>query len=331
MSNTATLLSRRKVLQVSTETDKGTLVTGATSVLAYDPMIQLTDSTQTRQPSGQALGHFPAVPGEQAGSCSFKAEMRGDGSGGWDVGLEKCLQACGFAQSSEVMTVSNSVSAMKTITIGMHEDGLYKQLHGCMGNVKLVGEFGKQLFLEFSFSGVWNAPTDVGIATPTVTTQKPMRLRRVGWTIDGSYLPYISTFSLDLGNVISPIEDISKTQALLHYLITERDPVITMDSLAETVANYDAFGLWLAGTESVLSMMFDNGTDRLVIDAPKLQHRAPQEGDRDGKLTHEYTAQLNVSNPAVGGDELVLTVSAGGSASASVSSSVSSSPSSSAS
>lgn len=329
MSNVATLLSRRKVLQVSTETAKGTLKAGTTHVLVYDPVMQPVDDTQTRQPSGKALGNFPSMPGARAGTCNFKAEMRGDGSGGWDTGIEKCLQACGFSQASEVITPVSAVTTMKTITIGMHEDGLYKQLHGCMGNVKFTGEFGKQLFLEFTFSGVWNAPTDVALPTATISTEKPMRLRSVIWTIDGRYMPYVSTFSLDMGNSVSPIEDISKAQGILNYVITGRDPVITLDALAELVAEYDAFGKWLAGTEAALSMVFSSdGIDLLTLAVPKLQHRAPQEGDRDGKLTHEYTAQLNVSDHDTGDDELSLTVSSGSSASSSPSSTPSVSPSS---
>ena len=330
MANTQVLLSRRKVLQITTESTKGTKIAGATHVLAYDPVMQLADSTQTRQPSGAALGNFPAVPGELVGTCSFKAEMRADGSAGWDTGIEKCLQACGFSQAAEVITPESSIATMKTITIGLHEDGIYKQLHGCMGNVRFTGEFGKQLFLEFDFSGVWNAPTDVALPTATISTIKPMRLRNVIWTIDGSYMPYVSTFTLDMNNKVSAIEDISKSQAVLHYVITDRDPTITFDALAEKIANYDAFGKWLAGTEAALSMKFDDGTDKLTLAIPKLQHRAPQEGDRDGKLTHEYTAQLNVSDHDTGDDELSLTVSlssssASASPSASVSASVSSS------
>ena len=311
MASRDILLSRRKVLQVSLEADKGTLVAGATHVLAFDPVMQFNDATQTRQPTGAALGHFPAAPGERVGTCNFRAEMRSDGSAGWDIGLEICLQACGFAQAGDVIPPANTLATMKTITIGLHEDGLYKQLHGCMGNVRLTGEFGKQLFLEFEFSGVWNAPTDVAVPSATITAVKAMRLETVVWTIDdGAHTPLISNFTIDMGNSVTPVEDISQAEGVLYYAITDRDPVFTCDSLAELVATYDAFGKVLTADESALSMVFGDGTDDLTLAAPKLQHRAPQEADRDGKLSNEYTAQLNVSAHNAGGDELSLTVAA---------------------
>ena len=125
MTNAAALLTRRKVVQVSTETTKGTLVAGATHVLVYDPVMQLNDSTQSRQPSGSALGNFPAVSGERVGTFNCKAEMRGDGSGGFDIGLEMLLIACGFSQSSEIITPVSSVSTMKTVT---EREGKIKEL-----------------------------------------------------------------------------------------------------------------------------------------------------------------------------------------------------------
>jgi len=318
MANAATKLGRVKVLQVSLETEKGTLVAGATHVLAFEPVMQLTDSTQSREPSGAALGHFPAVSGERVGTCTFRTELRavsGAATAAIDAGLAILLQACGFGLTAgppNVFAPVSSVAAMKTITIGMHEGGgdnpnsMYKQLHGCMGNVRISGEFGKPVFFEFDFSGVWNPPTTVAVPTATINTQLPIRAAAVTFTI-GSYNPLISTFNLDMGNKITPVEDIQKAQGVTFYVITGRDPVITMDALAELIAYYDAYGLWLVGTEAALSMAFTNGTRGLTLAAPKLQHRAPQEGDRDGKLTEEITAQLNVSDHDTGNDELTLT------------------------
>tara|TARA_Y100000310_G_C20698921_1_gene827863 strand:+ start:2650 stop:3672 length:1023 start_codon:yes stop_codon:yes gene_type:complete len=338
MANVATMLTRRKIVQVSIEATKGTyLMDTPIHVLAMDPVIQLTDSTQQRQPSSIALGNYKASPGEQIGTCNMRVEMRGDGAADWDNGLEALLQACGFSLSSKVLSPVSAVSSMKTVSLAVYEDGIIKRLAGAMGNVRFTGEFGKQVFAEFEFTGVWKAPTDkaITLASPTINSQLPMRLANSSFSLAGAtYTPYISTITIDMGNTVSMVEDITQNEGVLHAVITERNPVITMDAQAETIANYDAFGLWLAGTEAAFSLIIHNGTDQITIAAPKLQHQAPQEGDRDGKLTHEYTAQCNISTLNTGNDELTMTAatysavassSPSSSTSASVSSSISSS------
>ncbi len=338
MANAAVKLTRRKVVQIGIENIKGTIVTPNLHVFAYDPVIQASDTNQTRQPSGAALGNFPAVQGEQVGTATLRTEFRsalaGDNTRDIDPGLSALLQACGYTLSpsaNDQFNLQSNVSLMKTITVGMWEDGMYKRLHGCMGNLRITGEFGKPLMAEVDLSGVWTNQPDAVLPTASVNTRMPYRLRGVDFTLAGGvYTPRISTFTIDLGNTVTMVEDISKAQGVSHYVITGRDPVITMDALAEARSNYDVFALWLAETEAAMSMKFmDNvGIRGITIYAPKMQHRAPQEGDRDGKLTHEITAQLNVSDHDTGNDELSLTAVWEGSASSSPSSTPCSSPSS---
>ncbi len=338
MANATVKLTRRKVVQIGIENVKGTAVTPKVHVLAYDPVIQPADTNQTRQPSGAALGNFPAVQGERIGTVTLRTEFRSALAGGVgrdvDPGVSALLQACGFKLSpaaNDQFSLESNVSLMKTITVGMWEDGMYKRLHGCMGNPRITGEFAKPLMLEVDLSGVWTNLPDAALPTASVNTRMPYRLRGVTFTLgSGTYTPRISTFTIDMGNTVTMVEDITKSQGVSHYVITGRDPVITMDALAEARSNYDVFALWLAETEAAMSMKFmDNvGIRGITIYAPKMQHRAPQEGDRDGKLTHEITAQLNVSDHDTGGDELMLTAVWEGSASSSPSSTPCSSPSS---
>ncbi len=338
MANAATLLARRKVVQVSIETTKGTyLMDSPIHVLAMEPVMQLTDSTQQRQPSAIALGNYKASPGEQVGTFNMRCEMRGDGAADWDIGLVALLQACGFSLATKVLSPVSAVSVMKTLSIAYYEDGLFKRMAGAMANVRFTGEFGKQCYAEFEFMGVWKAPIDkaISLANPTISNELPMRFANASFTLAGAtYTPYISTMTIDMGNNVVMVEDITQNEGVLHAVITERNPIITMDAQAELVANYDAFGKWLSGDEAAFNLIINNGTDQITISAPKFQHQAPQEGDRDGKLTHEYTGQCNISTLATGNDELVMTAATyaaipSSSASASVSSSVSASVSSS--
>lgn len=320
MAHADPFLGRRRVVQVSLESTKGGLVTGATHILCYEPEINPTDDTQLRQASGSALGNFASVVGARVGTCRLRTEVRavsGAATAALDAGILIMLQGCGFTLTAgppNVLAPTNNCSAMKTITIALNEGeagtvtGRLKQLTGCMGNARIIISFGKPLMLECDFTGVWNAPSAQDLPTAVINTQLPFRSAGVTFTLGGSYTPRIPEAVIDLGNKITMVEDISQAAGVLHAVITDRDPTMTMSKDSDLIANYDPYALWLAGTEAALSMAFTNGTRGITIAAPKLQHRAPQTPSGTERLKDDITAELNVSDLDTGGDELTLTV-----------------------
>jgi len=302
----APLGSRRKIILVSQETTKGTAVAGATHVMVFEPTINPEDTFQQRQPSGSSAGNAAGVVGERKGTCSFRAELRSDGVDALDAGLAILLQACGLKLTGSVYAPTSGVADQKTCTIDVYEDGLMKRIFGAMGNVKISGEYGKIVSLEFEFQGIWSAPTDVALPSPSISARIPLRLAAATLTI-GAYTPKISKFELDFQANVVQREDVTQASGLLHFLAAGRDPQVSMDMEADVVATHDAYGIWLAGTEAALSLLVTDGTVNITIAAPKLQYRQVAEGDRDGKLTHDLTGQANVSSAD---DEVTITTAA---------------------
>lgn len=301
-------LGRRRIIQVKLEAAKGTALEGDTHVLVYDPIINPEDTFQTRQPSGRSAGNAPGVVGEHKGKCTFKTELRSDGVNALNAGLEILLQCCGMKLAASVYKPCTAVTDQKTCTIDVYEDGLMKRLYGAMGTYNIAGEYGKQVFLELDFSGIWSAPTDVALPTPALAAQLPIRMASGVFTI-GAETPKISTFGLNPNNEVVQREDITTASALAHYLVAGRDPQVTMDMEAESVADHDAYGLWLAGTEAALSLLLTDGTVNVTIAAPKVQYKQVAAGDRDGKLTHDLTGQCN-TNADAGDDDFSITTAA---------------------
>jgi hypothetical protein len=231
-------------------------------------------------------------------------EMMGSGSA---VTLDPCLaallQCCGFKLATGVYAPCHPVD-QKTCTISVHQDGTLKQLHGCAGNVKIEGEWGKPAYANFDLKGIWQAPTDVALPAVSLPTVVAPPVKACTFTLDG-VTPYIPGFSFDMGAKVEARESIAAPEGVLHYYVADRDPVITLSPEAQTVAAYDWFGKWTAYTQLAFSLLVGSATNnKFTLAAPKLQIRSPKEGDRNGRLVHEIDC-LCCTN--AGDDEVTIT------------------------
>lgn len=303
-----TLCSRRKIIKLKLETTKGTGATVDLYVLAFDAMTNTAGEWIQRQPGSKFLGNIAGMPGDLAGQMTFRVEMRGDGVAAvFDDGLEACMQACGYKLAGAVYSPTSDISAQQCITLQLYEDGIMKKLIGAMGNVSISGVFGQQMFADFTFSGVWQAVTDVALPTASYSSTIPPTLKSTTFTCPAGTTPFVANVTVDLQAVVTAVEDISKAGGISHYVITDRDPIITIDSQADLVATNDVYGAWLAGTEIAFSLLVGGtANNKFTIAAPKFQYREIAGGDRDGKLLHEATGQCNASS---GDDEITITCS----------------------
>ncbi|OQA02129.1 MAG: hypothetical protein BWY71_00133 [Planctomycetes bacterium ADurb.Bin412] len=304
-----TLLSRKKTIRTLQETTKGTAVTSNIEVMAYDVKIGPDSEFIARRPGGSFFGNTAqGVLGLRTGTCAFRSEMRGTGSDTMDLGLANLLLGCGFAVSAQTYTLSSVLATQKCLTLTVWEDGVKKILSGCMGNLKLSGEVGKTMDCNFEFKGNWAAPTDEAMPSVTPNTQLPPILKAGTLTIGGTAVQ-ISKFELDLGNTVEYRQDVNAATGNAHAIITDRDVTVSMDPEAKLVATHDFYGLWLAGTEAALSLVFTSpGADKFTLTLPKLQYKEVQPGDRGGLYIYDINAQANAS--ATGDDELSLVVAA---------------------
>jgi len=304
-----TLLSRRKIVKVALETvAKGTAAVTTTYILAFDAEMKPAGDWIQRQPGSKFLGNIAGMPGNLGATCTFRAELRGNGaSANFDAGVAACLQGCGLKLATATYTPDSDIADQQTISIDLYEDGLLKQMIGAMGTVRFSGVFGQQMFAEFEFSGVWQAPTDVALATASYAATISPTLKSTTFTCPAGFTPFTANVGVDLQNTVSAVEDISKAGGISHYVITERDPIITLDSQADLVATNSVYAAWLAGTEVAFSLLVGGtSNNKFTIAAPKLQYREVSPGDRDGKLLHEVTGQCNASS---GDDELTIVCS----------------------
>ena len=312
------MLMRRRVMAAKIEVTPGT----AESLAAGDAAFNVFESTMNPERDfeeriGQGvMSPLPGTLGAKGGTASFKVELSGSGS----VGTPTPAWASVFLPAvGMVSTVSNvyhpeskhpeSPSAnTKTLTIAVYEDGKHKMLRGAMGTAVITFTAGKPVMVEFTFTGIWVAPSDVALLAPDYPSVIPPRFVSAGVTI-AAWSPKIAELAIDLGNEVALREDANDPSGFCTAIISTRRIIGTLNPEASLVAENDQDAIWDAGTEQALAIALGGSSangNTVAIAAPKLQWSNVQEGERNGAVTDELEFQLNRSADA-GDDELTIT------------------------
>jgi hypothetical protein len=304
------LLTRIRSLQVEIEAVQGTLIDSSpVDVGVFELITDPEDAFVQRQMSGAVLGNTaPGVlEGTFAGVASFKCELRGDGSQGFDAGLAILLQGCAQDKSLEVLTPKSLPASQKTLTMTFYENGNKKRLIGAMGTAKLAPEDGR-LVWSFEFKGVWQAPVVGALPGPAYSTRKPFSWGSASnvFSLDSESL-LISTFEFDLGNEVVAVMENGR---VLYYIVSDRTSTLTCDPQTELVSGYDLYGKWRAGTEMPVSLAISDGTDKFTLAASKFQYTEVKQGEREKIQIDDITGQFNIVTIATGDDEYSMTMAA---------------------
>lgn len=307
------LLKRIRTMAAKTESTIGTAesLTAAEGVYnAYDVMLQAEIEVEQREAQG-SFNYLPGVPGARGGKMTFKTDMGWDGAD-MPTWASVLLPACGFVESTQVYTPRSEApgSNVKTATIACYVDGVLKVLAGAVGTFKINATAGKIVYIEWEFTGVWQAPTDVAIIAPTYPTDIPIRFGSATITY-AAVEQCVENFTFDAGNEVILRECPDTAAGFKSGLIVSRYPMININPEAQLVATEDRFGDWIAGTESAFSCAFDGPTGlvsngSVTVAAPKAQIFNVQEADRNKLVTDEVELMCN-KNGATADQEVSIT------------------------
>ncbi|MDP9175614.1 MAG: hypothetical protein M3O30_17360 [Planctomycetota bacterium] len=296
------LLKERRVLAAKTEVTWGTpiaLTSGTDGVInAYDVMVD-GDIQPNKRVAAGAFGRLASNVGAYSGTAKFKVEAVGSGTPGtppaWATVL---LPACGMVNTAGTFTPVSAASAQSAITLANLSDGSRKMLAGSMGKWSYNGQDGEISYFEFEFKGVWQPVTDVAMFTPQFSTVIPPRFAGVSLTL-GAYSPIFSKLTLDYGNVVDLRQNADAGSGYQSAVIVGRETTGSIDPEQTLVANYDAFGAWLAGTTAAMSFTIGSGGTGFTINVPVTQYEDIKEGDRNKKVTSQikFGAKQNGSTP----------------------------------
>ena len=312
------MIKRRRVLAAKIESTIGTAETLAAADAAfniYEPMIQCTVEMEQRQGQG-GFGMLPSVAGGRIGVATFRTYLEWDGTATEPSWADTFFPACGWVKTGQVYTPRTEApgSNVKTLTIGLYQhDGssgtVFKSISGAVGSFVVNLLTGRPSFIDWTFTGVWQEPTNETLITPTYPTALPLRF--AGGLAEWNDVNLcIESATINSGNEVIMRECPTTVAGYISAFITNRVPTISVNPEAATIAAQNRWSAWLASTEQALELDVDGPTNSVLsFDAPKAQIINNQEADRNGMVTDDIEFQCN-KNGATHDQELSITFTA---------------------
>ena len=213
------LLTRKRVIAVLKESTAGTYNApqAANCLLVRD--LNITPQQSDVVSRDLVRPYFGASEQLQANTrveCTFSVEMAGIGqnaAGNEDAdnapNFGECLEACGFTaettDDAKRLYTPNSLDST-TVSILYNIDGVQHTVKGAKGTFSISCSVGEIPTFDFTFTGVYIAPSDATALTPSYQKQAtPLLFNNTNtgtFKIFGETGLQMSNFSLDLGNEV---------------------------------------------------------------------------------------------------------------------------------
>ena len=197
-------------------------------------------------------------------------------------------------------------ASFDSASIYFNNDGVLHVITGARGTFVLNAEVGEIPTIEFTMTGIYNAPTDTAAPATTYTNQATPLIFKAGSTTAFSILGYsgcLMSLELDMANEIVYRELVGCDKSVL---ITNRATEGTCMIEAPTIAQKDFFTIANDDTTGILTML--HGTtagNRVTLLAPKVDIGNPSYEDSDG--IQMLSLPFAAIPTSAGNDEVLLT------------------------
>lgn len=290
-----------------------------TDVPEWDPDVSLTP----RAAMSASLSPRGSVIGTQAAKIRWKQFLRGTTgapvASSNEPDFSVPFKGCG-AQITVSGGAPNEQSSFKPTsslvvdettgaycTVALYEDGKIYKIHGAVGNCTLTFTVGSPVLAEFEFTGIYNAPTDGSLLSPTYPAVVEPPFASAALSVIGSFTTAkIKTLTLNFGNEIGIRPYPNTASGIFSAQITSRHPTGTMDAEEVLAATNNYFSQWLAGTTGAITTGVFPSTgsnyNQLQLTIPKAKYTKVGHGDRDGITTAPLEFEC-LANSDAGDDE----------------------------
>lgn len=278
------LLSRKRLILAKTETTYGTdpTPTGAANAILVRNLeiTPLQADTVTRDLIRPYLGNSDQLLAQTRVEVTFEVELAGSGAAGTAPAYGAVLKACGL---SETVVATTSVTyapvsaSFSSVTLYFHNDGIRHKVTGCRGTFELSAEVGQIPVISFTMTGIYNAPTDESLPTPTYANQAAPLIFKNGNTSNFSIFSYsgcLQSLSFQIANEVVYRELVGCTK---ESLIVNRAPAGDVVIEAPTITAKDFFTIATGSATGSISF---------------------QHGATAGNIVTFTTAQADIANPS---------------------------------
>ena len=283
-------LTRKRVILIEAESSYGTDPTPAAT-----DVVLVTDLSITPQSSDVVnrdvvrpyLGSSEQLLANTRVECTFSVELAGSGTAGTAPRYGSALKATGLSEtvsSGTSVTYAPVSSSFSSVTIHYNVDGVRHKVTGCRGSFTISAEVGSIPTIDFTFTGIYNAPTDTALPTVTYGNQATPLIFKNGNTSGFQLLSYagaLQSLTMDLGVSTVYRELVGGTKEVI---ITDRASNGSVTIEAPTIAQKDYFTAAL--TDSTLgNLAFLHGTtagNKVQLTSSKVDIGDVNYGEMDG-------------------------------------------------
>lgn len=311
------MLIRKTQVAAKVEGTKGsaeTLAAGDAAIMASNVVPNSSPPPLERDVMFSTLSKEPSIPGARRGTLSFRVEIKGSGTIDTAPALGVLFKGCGC---DETVSASTSVAYnpdsddadTETLTLGVNVDGSLWQIYGARGNAVLTLTPNGLCWVDFSFTGIWDAFTAAAAWSGiSYESTEPTRWYNAAFTLNygGAWATgVVGDYGLDFGNDVRLKDDANSSTGLKYAKIIDRNPVGSFVIDQVLPSDEDFYSYMETPTMGSLSLLLGTATgNKLTITAPKLQIQTLTPGERDGDATWTVGAKYTINS---GDDEWVLT------------------------
>jgi len=232
------------------------------------------------------MGNYEVIPANTRVNVTFDVEMSGSGSAGTAPKYGAILKACALSEtvvSSTSVTYAPVTTPSSSVTLFVNYDGVRHMVTGCRGTFSINCEVNNIPRISFSLTGIFNAPTDTALPTPTISNQASPLIFKNGSTSNFAIFGFaaaLQSWSLDFNNEVIYRELVGGTKEVL---ITDRRPSGTavIEAVALSAHNFftDYTGTstgtntWLHGTSA---------GNKVTVSCPQTDLGQPTYEESDG-------------------------------------------------
>ena len=204
-------LTRKRVILIEAESSYGTDPTPAATDVVLVRDLSITPQSSdvvSRDVVRPFLGAFQQLLANTKVEVTFSVELAGSGSAGVAPRYGSALKACGFSEtvaSNTSVTYEPISTSFSSVTIHYNTDGVRHIVTGCRGSFTLNASVGEIPSIDFTFTGIYNAPTDTALPATTYGNQATPLIFKNGNTTGFQLLSHsaaLQSISMDIGNEI---------------------------------------------------------------------------------------------------------------------------------
>ena len=302
-------LTRKRVILNEAESSYGTDPTPAATDVVLVRDLSITPQSSdvvNRDVVRPYLGASEQLLANTSVECTFSVELAGSGTAGTAPRYGSALKACGFSEtvsSGTSVTYAPISSSFSSVTIHYNVDGVRHIVTGCRGTFVINAAVGEIPSIDFTFTGIYNAPTDTALPSVTYGNQATPLIFKNGNTTGFQLLSYsgaLMNLTMDVSNSLVYRELVGGTKEVL---ITDRAANGSVTIEAPTLAQKDYFTAALTDS-SLGNLTFLHGTtagNKVQLTSTKVDIGDVAYGEADGVTMLEipYTLVPSAANNEV--------------------------------